>query len=156
MKPRIMALLVGLIILFVPFTGFGAAPPETGESNTLEPLFSAQEQEAIRGLITDHLSALQTKDATAAFAQLSPPTQLLFKTAGNFMRLMIEEFPILVATKKIIFVELIELDGYVVEVVQLIGPDGMPVNGLVIVDQMDDDTWRINSIGIMMARHKPI
>ena len=150
-KITLLALFLTTTFIFsATITGLVPIPDEWNDEP--EPTFSEQEHLAIQAVIIDHLSALRLGDGVAAFATLSPPTQELFQTPERFLFLMQREFPLLCTIHEIRFLKLMVLNGEVVEAFTIQGSDGLPISGLIVMDQLPNDTWRINSIGLLLQK----
>jgi hypothetical protein len=109
-----------------------------------EPVLGDGERAAIRSVIERQLGAFQRDDASAAFGFASPSIQGQFETPENFMRMVRQGYRPVYRPREVTFGALVEIDGQIIQRVLLVGPDGVPVMALYMMQRQPDGTWRIN------------
>ena len=127
-----------LVLLAALFAGPARADP------------SAVDRSAIQAVIQQQLDAFQADDGKAAFALASPGIRRQFGDADNFLALVRQGYPMVYRPRETRFGALDEQDGQMVQKVAFVGPDGVLVTALYIMERQPDGSWRI--AGCVIAR----
>lgn len=98
---------------------------------------------AIRGVIGAQIEAFRRDDGAAAFAFASPGIQRLFGDPDSFMRMVRGGYQPVYRPRDVVFRDLVRLSGDLVQVVEVVGPDGRRVLALYPMEQQPDGSWRI-------------
>jgi hypothetical protein len=105
---------------------------------------NAADRAAIRAVVEDQLAAFQRDDGAAAFAFASPGIQAEFGTVENFMAMVRSGYQPVYRPREVAFGDATAGDdGRIVQRVELVGPDGVPVVALYTMEQQPDGSWRI-------------
>lgn len=114
------------------------------------PVF-AQQQEltpadhtAIRTVIEHQLAAFRQDDAAGAFALASPQIQTKFGTPEIFLNTVKTTYQPVYRPRYVAFKELRLMEGMPTQDVFLIGPDGVSVTALYIMQKQGDGAWKID------------
>ena len=110
-----------------------------------EPL-AAADANAIRQVIESQIDAFRHDDGTTAFGFASPSIQQKFGDAGNFMNMVRNGYPQVYRPKTVEFEELSVEDMGPVQNVLVVGPDGIPVMAIYLMQRQPDGSWRINGV----------
>ncbi len=102
---------------------------------------------AIQATIEAQIDAFRRHDDAAAFALASPMIQGMFETQDRFMAMVRTLYPPVHRPRLVDFGELVEIDGALVQKVELIGPDGIPALALYTMIR-GPDGWRINGVAL--------
>ena len=102
---------------------------------------------AIQATIEAQIDAFRRDDDAAAFALASPMIQGMFETQDRFMAMVRALYPPVHRPRLVDFGEIFEVDGGVVQKVELIGPDGTPALALYTMIR-GPDGWRINGVAL--------
>lgn len=111
---------------------------------------SAEDEEAIRGVITQQIEAFKRDDGDAAYAFASPHIQEKFGDPGRFLDMVRRAYPAVHQPRSVDFTELLVGDGTTVQQVELIGPDGEPKLALYSMQRGPSGQWRID--GCILVR----
>ena len=111
----------------------------------------AQEQEltaadhtAIRTVIERQLEAFRQDDADAAFAFASPMIQAKFGTPEVFLNMVKTSYQPVYRPRYVAFRDLHMVQGVPTQPVFLIGPDGVPVTAMYMMQKQPDGVWKID------------
>jgi hypothetical protein len=111
----------------------------------------AQEQEltaadhtAIRTVIERQLDAFRQDDADAAFAFASPMIQAKFGTPEVFLNMVKTSYQPVYRPRYVAFRDLHVVQGVPTQPVFVIGPDGVPVTAIYIMQKQPDGVWKID------------
>ena len=112
---------------------------------------SAQAQSAVEeadrasiiGVIQGQMAAFQADAAGEAFAYATPGIQRMFGTPERFMDMVRAGYQPVYRPQEVEFRELRDTAEGLVQSVLVVGPDGVPVMALYIMQQQADGTWRI-------------
>ena len=126
-----------LAILSLLVLSFGAARAEVADAD----------RAAIQTVIEAQIDAFRRDDDAAAFALASPMIQGMFESQDRFMTMVRRLYPPVHRPRLVDFGEVIEVEGGVVQKVELIGPDGAPVLALYTMIR-GPDGWRINGVAL--------
>ena len=105
---------------------------------------------AIQSVIQQQLNAFQADDGRAAFALASPGIRQQFGDPDTFMALVRQGYPMVYRPRETHFGALAEEDGRIVQKVAFVGPDGVLVTALYMMEREPDGSWRI--AGCVIAR----
>ncbi len=111
---------------------------------------SAEDEEAIRGVITQQLEAFGRDDASAAYAFASPHIQEKFADPARFLDMVRRAYPAVHRPRSFDFSELLVGDSTIVQQVELIGPDNEPKLALYSMEREPSGQWRID--GCILVR----
>ena len=104
----------------------------------------AADQKAIRTVIARQLEALRQDDAVGAFAFASPAIQQRFGTPEVFMSMVKTAYQPVYRPRYVAFKDLRILRGVPTQSVFLVGPDGVPVTALYLMQQQPNGAWKID------------
>jgi len=127
-----------LLVLVVLWAVVGTARAEDGAP--LPPADAA----AIRQVIQDQISAFRRDDSRGAFAFASPVIQGKFQTPENFMAMVKAAYPQVYRPREVEFQSLADSARGPIQEVIVVGPDGVPVMALYVMEKQPDGSWRIN------------
>ena len=99
---------------------------------------------AIRQTIESQLAAFQKDDTAGAFALASPEIQIQFRSPENFMQMVRLGYPAVYRPRSVFFEKITTIHGKITQLVLLLGPDGVPVRALYLMEKQLDTTWKIN------------
>ncbi|MDZ7956407.1 MAG: DUF4864 domain-containing protein [Aulosira sp. DedQUE10] len=99
---------------------------------------------AIRYVIERQLEAFQNDDTVGAFAFASPEIKIQFRNPENFMQMVRMGYPAVYRPRSVLFQNIIIIHGKITQPVLLLGPDGVPVKALYVMEKQPDITWKIN------------
>lgn len=128
-------LLLALVVLWAV-----AAPARADDGAPLPPADAA----AIRQVIQDQISAFRRDDSNGAFAYASPMIQGKFQTPENFMAMVRIAYPQVYRPREFEFQTLADSARGPIQEVIVVGPDGVPVMALYVMEKQPDGSWRIN------------
>jgi hypothetical protein len=111
---------------------------------------TADDQAAIRGVITRQIEAFKREDGEAAFAFASPHIQEQFGDPGRFLDMVRRGYPAVHRPRSVDFSELLIGDGTIVQQVELVGPDGQAELALYSMQRDSAGRWRID--GCILAQ----
>src|SRR5262249_32567885 len=109
---------------------------------------------AIRAVIEQQLAAFQHDDGEGAFAFASPSIRGMFGTADNFMAMGRGGYQAVYRPRSVAFGTLVEASGALVQLVDLVGPDNLPVVAAYEMLRLPDGTWRINGCTLLAAPNR--
>jgi hypothetical protein len=135
---KLLLAVVALLALAVPVAAEDGAP--------LPPADAA----AIRAVIENQISAFRRDDSDGAFAYASPLIQGRFQTPENFMAMVRIAYPQVYRPREVEFQTLADSARGPIQEVIVVGPDGVPVMALYVMEKQPDGSWRIN--GCYLAR----
>jgi hypothetical protein len=101
------------------------------------------DQEAIRTAIEGQMEAFKRDDGAAAFAYASPRIQAIFKDPETFLGMVREDYEPVYRSKVVSFRDLETIEGNLIQPVLVVGPSGVPVTALYIMERQQDGEWRI-------------
>lgn len=117
---------------------------------------SAADQDEIRGVISEQIDAFRRDDGAAAFAFASPQIQTLFGDPERFMVMVRKGYPSVYRPRSVEFQPMRVNGGRLVQPVLVIGPDGVPVMALYVMQQQPDGLWRIDGCTIAVLSDKAV
>lgn len=106
---------------------------------------------AIRGVIENQLQAFQEDDGRKAFSYASPMIQRQFGSPETFMTMVRRGYPSVYRPQAVEFRSLEFTEGYAVQKVFFLGPDGRPALALYFMELQDDGSWKINGVRMTEA-----
>lgn len=101
-------------------------------------------REAIVGVIRQQMDAFQRNDFDAAFSFASPAIQRQLRTPENFIRMVIAGYMPVFRPRSVLFLDLFEDEGHLVQRAVVEGADGDTVIALYPMLRMGDGSWRID------------
>lgn len=104
---------------------------------------SQADRTAIIGTIEGQMAAFQADAADQAFAFAAPGIQRMFRTPEVFMAMVRASYQPVYRPQEVEFRDLRTTPHGLVQSVLVVGPDGVPVTALYIMEQQQDGTWRI-------------
>lgn len=137
---RVLAVLLLLTGLFA----FGS-PAGAGEGPSS---LSQAERDAIHGVIEGQIGAFRSGDDNSAFGFASPNLQMQFGDAGHFVEMVKRGYAPVYHPRSVAFGALVDVDGRIVQKVQVIGLDGTAALALYSMEREDDGTWRISGCAL--------
>jgi hypothetical protein len=127
------------VVLYLGVLLIAAGPARAQE---IPKTLTDTDRSAIRSVIEAQIHAFQRDDGPAAFALASPSIQSQFRTADNFLRMVRDSYQAVYRPRKYQFLELGMVDGYLMQKVALIGPDGLAAIALYPMVKMPNGEWR--------------
>ncbi len=110
----------------------------------------AGDVQTIRRVIEQQIDAFKRDDATGAYSFAAPGIQKIFPTAEIFMRMVRQGYQPVYRPRSYAFDELTRIEGKLVQPVRVVGPDGVPVTALYIMERQPDRSWKIG--GCVLTR----
>lgn len=107
------------------------------------PVGASKEDVRIRAVISAQIEAFRNDDGAAAFAIASPDIQAKFGSPGVFLHVVASAYPQVYRPKNVVFLELSEATGRLLQHVLITGPKGRIVLALYEMQNIDGK-WRIN------------
>lgn len=107
------------------------------------PVGASKEGVRIRAVISAQIEAFRKDDGAAAFAIASPDIQAKFGDPGIFLRVVAAAYPQVYRPKNVVFLELSETTGRLLQHVLITGPKGRIVLALYEMQNING-VWRIN------------
>lgn len=104
---------------------------------------------AIRGVIENQIAAFRRDDGPGAFAFASPNIKRMFGTPETFMEMVRTGYPQVYRPSSVSFGELVRTEGTLLQLVDVVGPDGLPVIAVYEMQQQPDGSWQINGCHIL-------
>jgi hypothetical protein len=112
---------------------------------------AGEDRDAIRSVIERQLDAFARDDGETAFGFASPGIRSLFGTADVFMGMVRQSYAPVYRPRSVAFSELLVTGAALVQLVDLVGPDGEPVIAAYEMMRMPDQSWRINGCTLLQA-----
>ena len=137
-RPALIPLAAWAIVLMIIFPVRAQVDPGTVDV------------QSIRDVIEQQIDAFKRDDATGAYSFAAPGIQKIFPSAEIFMQMVRQGYQPVYRPKSFAFEELTQIDGKLVQPVQVIGPDGVPVTALYIMERQSDGSWKIG--GCVLTR----
>ena len=138
-----MRTLIATIVLFACLSGAVRAD---------DAPVSADDQAAIRTVITNQITAFQHDDAAGAFGYAAPSTQGVFGTPETFMDMVKRGYAPVYRPHSVQFATIEQGDQGIIQNVELIGPDGLPYTARYTMEHEADGSWRIVACEIVQSR----
>ncbi len=137
---------VFLVLLLLGLTGSAWAQSNGVPSSAI----NADDQAAIRGVISRQIEAFERDDGDAAYAFASRHIQHQFGDPGRFLDMVRRSYPAVHRPRSVDFAELLVGDGTIVQQVELVGPDGKAELALYSMQRDTAGQWRID--GCILAQ----
>ena len=113
---------------------------------------SDQDGAAIRSVIANQVDAFRHDDAAAAFGYAAPSTQGVFGTADSFLEMVRRGYPPVYRPQSFEFGKLTQDDDGIVQMVEVVGPDGLSYTARYTVEHEADGSWRIIACELLQSR----
>jgi hypothetical protein len=104
------------------------------------------DEAAIRGVIAEQIAAFKRDDSSAAFALAAPRIKTIFRTPERFMAMVRDSYLPVYRPSHFAFREIAWIDGLLVQPVLVIGPSGVPMTALYLMERQFDGTWQIGGV----------
>ena len=117
-----------------------------------QPGVIAADQEAIRTVIERQLEAFRQDDAAGAFAFASPAIQQRFGTPEVFMTMVKTAYQPVYRPRYVAFKDLSMVRGVLTQSVLLVGPDGVPVTAMYLMQQQPNGMWKIDGCYLVSSK----
>ena len=124
--------------------GPGAAWAQTPATDV-----GAADRDAIRRVIGDQMAAFRRDDAVAAFGFAAPEIRDQFGTSEHFMAMVREGYQAVYRPSEVRVGALVWLNGRLTQLVDVVGPDGVPHTAMYFMEHQPDGSWLIG--GCMLA-----
>jgi hypothetical protein len=111
-----------------------------------DPPLAPADATAIREVIQNQIEAFLRDDGAKAFGYASPMIQEKFGDPSNFMNMVRSGYPQVYRPKTVEFEELSVEEVGPVQNVLVVGPDGIPVLAIYLMQRQPDGSWRINGV----------
>lgn len=126
----------------------GSADAETrlaqGQTDGGAPVTDPALGQAIRGVISDQLTALRRDDAAAAFNDASPFIQGRFQQPDIFLQMVRSGYAPVYRPQQVEFRDLVPMGDGLEQRVFVIGPDGRAYLAHYQMQRQPDGSWKIN------------
>jgi hypothetical protein len=109
----------------------------------------ATDRDAIRRVIGDQMAAFRRDDAVAAFGFATREIRDQFGTPERFMAMVREGYPAVYRPSEVRVGALVRLNGRLTQLVDVVGPDGVPHTAMYFMEHQPDGSWLIG--GCMLA-----
>ena len=106
---------------------------------------------SIRRVIEQQIDAFKRDDATGAYSFAAPAIRKIFPSAEIFMQMVRQGYQPVYRPRSFAFEELTRIDGKLVQPVRVIGPVGLPVTALYIMERQPDGNWKIGGCVLTQA-----
>ena len=113
---------------------------------------SVADATAIHTVIASQLDAFRRDDADGAFAFAAPSIQSLFGNPGTFLAMVQKAYRPVYRPRSVDFSTLSDDSGEVVQLVELIGPDGLAYTARYTMEREADGSWRISGCSLLESR----
>ena len=111
---------------------------------------------AIRPVIEPQIDAFRRDDGVAAFGYASPAIQQKFGNPASFMNMVRSGYPQVYRPRQFEFQSLsVEETGPVQEVL-VVGPDGVPVMAVYLMQRQPDGSWRIDGCSLTQVPDRSV
>lgn len=117
---------------------------------------AAVDRAAIRTAVEGQMTAFRRDDGAAAFAYASPRIRAIFKDPDTFMRMVRKDYQPVYRPKAVSFRDPETIEGSLVQPVQVVGPNGVPITALYIMERQGDGSWRIGGCVLVAEPAKGI
>ena len=107
---------------------------------------------AIHTVITSQIDAFRRDDADGAFAFAAPSIQGMFGSPGTFIAMVQKGYPPVYRPRSVDFTALTDEDGEIVQLAELIGPDGLAYTARYTMEHEADGSWRISGCSLLESR----
>lgn len=139
LRSRLSRLAAGLVLGVIVSLGSGMGrAADTG--------LSTADSQAIHDAIAGQIDAFRHDDGARAFSYASPTIQEKFGNADIFMQMVKTGYTQVYRAHDVQFQGLDMEAGAPVQRVRMIGPDGLPVIVVYIMQRQPDGSWKINGV----------
>ena len=104
----------------------------------------AGDEDSIRAVIADQMAAFRRDDAAGAYSFATPKIQQQFGNAEIFLEMVRTGYRPVYRPSSVEFLDLVTVEGQLVQRVYVIGPDGRPRTALYIMERQPDGSWKID------------
>src|SRR3954468_25041739 len=126
------------VLVLAPAPAGGPARPQAPATD-----IGAADRAQIRAVISDQIAAFRRDDAQAAFGLAAPNIQAMFGTPEIFLGMVRDSYQAVYRPSDVAFGELVRIDDWLTQLVQVVGPDGAARTALYFMERQPDGTWRI-------------
>ncbi len=112
---------------------------------------TAADRAAMQNVIQQQMDAFRRDDGQTAFSFASPDIRRMFQTPETFMSMVRQGYAPVYRPREVEFREVIERDGKVVQRVYVVGPDGVPVIALYIMERQSNGIWKIGGCTLLKS-----
>jgi Domain of unknown function (DUF4864) len=109
----------------------------------------AADRTAIRRVIDDQLAAFRRDDGAAAFGFATQEIRDQFGSPERFMAMVREGYQAVYRPSDVHFGALVRINGRLTQLVDVVGPDGVPHTAMYFMEHQPDGGWLIG--GCMLA-----
>ena len=113
---------------------------------------SPQDEAAIHSVISSQIEAFRRDDAAGAFGFAAPAIQGAFGSAAGFLDMVRRGYQPVYRPHSVEFTALGQVDGAIVQSVELIGPDGLAYTARYTMQKQPDGSWRISACELLTSR----
>jgi hypothetical protein len=142
-------------IALMLLVALGLVAPSSGSAHSEALLVQSQNEggapvidpalgQAIRGVISDQLTALRRDDAAAAFNDASPFIQNRFQQPDIFLQMVRSGYAPVYRPQQVEFRDLVHIGDGLEQRVFVIGPDGRAYLAHYQMQRQPDGSWKIN------------
>jgi hypothetical protein len=114
----------------------------------------APDRSAIETVIRGQISAFRRDDGPGAFGFATPSIQGIFQTPEIFMDMVRTGYLPVYRPRDITFKDIVEFQGQPTQTVVVVGPDGVPVMALYMMQRQPDGSWLINGCTLLALDDK--
>jgi uncharacterized protein DUF4864 len=139
LRSRLIQLAAGLAVGF--FVALLPGMPWAAETGV-----SVADSQAIHDVIAGQIDAFRHDDGARAFSYASPTIQEKFGNADFFMQMVKTGYTQVYRAHDVQFQGLDMEAGAPVQRVRMIGPDGLPVIVIYMMQRQPDGSWKINGV----------
>jgi hypothetical protein len=125
-------------LMLAACAALASAPPLRAGADVLPG-----DAKAVRALIEAQLAAFATDDADRAFSFAAPAIQTMFVTAGRFLAMVREQYPVVYRPASVSFLQPEWIDGALIQRVQMADAAGLPWTVVYQLERQADRSWRI-------------
>ena len=147
---RILTVLLLALCLAVPTRAQTAA--STGASTAA----SEADRTAIQQVITAQIAAFGNDDGAAAFGLAAPNIKARFGDGPTFLAMVRQAYPAVFRPRSFAFGALAPESRFLVQHVELIGPEGREALALYTMEHEPDGSWRIAGCSLVTTQHLEI
>jgi hypothetical protein len=133
------SVLVSILLLVAGLAGAQTPATDVG----------AADRGAIRTVIESQIAAFRRDDGASAFAYASPSIKRMFGTPETFMEMVRTGYPQVYRPSSVSFGELVRTEGTLLQLVDIVGPDGLPVIAVYEMERQPDGSWQINGCRLL-------
>ena len=112
-------------------------------------LLGARPAWAIHTVINGQIDAFRRDDAPGAYAYAAPGIQGIFPSPADFLAMVQRGYQPVYRPRSVDFTSLREVDGAMVQDVELTGPDGLAYTARYTMEHEADGSWRISACELL-------